>query len=232
MSFPEFLSLLTIKPLELIFEIIYSIANRYTGNVALSIVVLSLVVNLLVLPLYARADKIQAEASEKQKGMEKWVKHIRKTFHGEERLMMLQTYYRQNNYNPLSVLLESVPLLLQVPFFIAAYNFLSGLEMLEGMPLGPIRDLSMPDALFMIGRFPINVLPILMTVINIVSGMIYTKNQTLKLKLQIIGMSLVFLVLLYNSPSGLVFYWTCNNIFSLLKNIVTEIIKLVKKKAA
>lgn len=232
MSFPEFLSLLTIKPLELIFEIIYSIANRYTGNVALSIVVLSLVVNLLVLPLYARADKIQAEASEKQKGMEKWVKHIRKTFHGEERLMMLQTYYRQNNYNPLSVLLESVPLLLQVPFFIAAYNFLSGLEMLEGMPLGPIRDLSMPDALFMIGRFPINVLPILMTVINIVSGMIYTKNQTLKLKLQIIGMALVFLVLLYNSPSGLVFYWTCNNIFSLLKNIVTEIIKLVKKKAA
>ena len=180
MTFWEFLFLLTIKPLELIFEIIYSIANRYTANVAVSIVVLSIVVNLLVLPLYARADKIQAEASEKQKSMEKWVKHIRKTFHGEERLMMLQTYYRQNNYNPMSVILESVPLLLQVPFFIAAYNFLSNLEMLQGMPLGPIRDLSMPDALFMIGNFPVNVLPILMTLINIVSGIIYTKKQPLK----------------------------------------------------
>lgn len=232
MTFWEFLFLLTIKPLELIFEIIYSIANRYTANVAVSIVVLSIVVNLLVLPLYARADKIQAEASEKQKSMEKWVKHIRKTFHGEERLMMLQTYYRQNNYNPMSVILESVPLLLQVPFFIAAYNFLSNLEMLQGMPLGPIRDLSMPDALFMIGNFPVNVLPILMTLINIVSGIIYTKKQPLKLKLQIIGMALVFLVLLYNSPAGLVFYWTCNNIFSLVKNIVTVIIRKVKEKRA
>ena len=214
MTFSEFLSLLTIKPLELFFETVYSVANRSTGNVAVSIVMLSLVVNLLVLPLYARADKIQAEASEKQKSMEKWVKHIRKTFRGEERLMMLQTYYRQQHYNPLSVLLESVPLLLQVPFFIAAYNFLSGLEMLKGMPLGPIRDLSAPDAVFMIGSFPVNILPILMTLINVISGMIYTKNQPLKMKLQINGMALLFLILLYNSPSGLVFYWTCNNIFS------------------
>ena len=228
MTFSEFLSLLTIKPLELFFETVYSVANRSTGNVAVSIVMLSLVVNLLVLPLYARADKIQAEASEKQKSMEKWVKHIRKTFRGEERLMMLQTYYRQQHYNPLSVLLESVPLLLQVPFFIAAYNFLSGLEMLKGMPLGPIRDLSAPDAVFMIGSFPVNILPILMTLINVISGMIYTKNQPLKMKLQINGMALLFLILLYNSPSGLVFYWTCNNIFSLLKNIVTEIIKKIK----
>lgn len=230
MTFMEFLSLLTIKPLELFFEIVYSIAHRYTANVAVSIVVLSLVVNLLVLPLYARADLIQAEASEKQKAMEKWVKHIRKTFRGEERLMMLQTYYRQNNYNPMSVILESVPLLLQVPFFIAAYNFLANLEMLKGMSLGPIHDLSAPDAIFMIGSFKVNVLPILMTVINIISGMIYTKKQPLKLKLQINGMAILFLILLYNSPSGLVFYWTCNNIFSLGKNIVAEIIKAVKRK--
>ena len=32
-------------------------------------------------------------------------------------------------------------------------------------------------------------------------------------------MAVIFLVLLYNSPSGLVVYWTCNNIFSLVKNI-------------
>ena len=227
MSFPEILGLLTIKPLELLFENIYYISNLLIKNVAISIVALSLVVNLLVLPLYARADKIQKEATEKQKSMEKWVKHIRKTFRGEERLMMLQTYYRQNHYNPMSVLLESVPLLLQVPFFVAAYNFLSGLEVLQGMPLGPIRDLSAPDSLFMIGSFPVNVLPILMTLINIISGMIYTRNQPLKMKLQINGMAVLFLVLLYNSPSGLVFYWTCNNLFSLFKNLINEIIERI-----
>lgn len=59
-----------------------------------------------------------------------------------------------------------------------------------------------------------------MTVINIVSGMIYTRGMPLKSKIQLYGMALVFLVLLYGSPSGLVFYWTLNNVFSLIKNIV------------
>jgi len=232
MSAGEFISLLTIRPLELFFEIVFGIARNQTQNVGISIIILSLVVNFLVLPLYSCADKIQAEASAKQKSMEKWVKHIRKTFRGDEKLMMLQTYYRENNYQPMSVLAESVPLLLQIPFFIAAYRFLSSLEVLNGMSLGPIRDLSAPDAMFCIGSFPINVLPILMTLINIIAGLIYAGKQPLRMKLQINGMALVFLILLYNSPSGLVFYWTCNNIFSLCKNIVTLIINNAKKKKA
>jgi len=36
-------------------------------------------------------------------------------------------------------------------------------------------------------------------------------------------MAAVFLALLYNSPAGLVLYWTCNNIFSLGKNIVLKL---------
>lgn len=58
-----------------------------------------------------------------------------------------------------------------------------------------------------------------MTIINIIAGAIYTKGFPIKEKLQIYGMALVFLVILYNSPSGLVVYWTMNNVFSLVKNI-------------
>jgi len=76
-----------------------------------------------------------------------------------------------------------------------------------------------PDALFTIGNFPINILPIAMTAINCVAGAIYTKGFPIKEKLQIYGMALIFLVLLYDSPSGLVLYWTMNNVFSLAKNI-------------
>ena len=60
---------------------------------------------------------------------------------------------------------------------------------------------------------------LLMTLINIVSGIIYTKGHPLKSKIQVYGLALVFLVLLYHSPSGLVFYWLLNNVFSLVKNI-------------
>ena len=58
-----------------------------------------------------------------------------------------------------------------------------------------------------------------MTLINIVSGIIYTKGHPLRAKIQVYGLAAVFLVLLYHSPAGLVFYWLLNNVFSLVKNI-------------
>ena len=231
MSIWEMLKNLTIGPLELIFELIFSYAYQFTNHLGLSIVVLSLVVNILVLPLYKRADELQAEERKKQESMDKWVRHIKKTFKGDEKMMMLQAYYREKHYNPIFVLKSSVSLLLQIPFFMAAYSFLSGLHVLQGASFGPIANLGVEDAMFHIGSFPVNVLPILMTLINIVAGMIYTKGHPLKQKLQLYGMALVFLVLLYRSPSGLVFYWTLNNVFSLVKNIVQKIIEAVKKKA-
>lgn len=59
-----------------------------------------------------------------------------------------------------------------------------------------------------------------MTVINIFSGISYSKQSSFREKIQIYGLALVFLFLLYNSPSGLVIYWIFNNLFSFAKNIV------------
>ena len=210
---------LIIAPLELLFEIIFEVADKIIGNAGLSIIFLSLAVNFLILPLYKRADELQAEERDIQAKMDHWVKHIKKTFKGDERFMMMQEFYRINHYKPVYALKSSVSLLLQIPFFIAAYNFLSGLGSLQGMSFGFIPDLGKEDALFMIGSFPVNVLPVLMTLINIVSGIIYTKGHPLKAKIQVFGLAAVFLVLLYHSPSGLVFYWLLNNVFSLVKNI-------------
>ena len=219
MSLITIIYTLLIKPLELIFEIIYSIANGIIGNPGLSIIALSLTMNILVLPLYMRADAMQAEEQEVEKNLSHWVTHIKKTFKGDERFMMLQTYYRQNNYKPTYALRGSLSLLLEIPFFISAYRFLSHLNILMGVSFGPIADLGAPDGIIVIGGLSINLLPILMTVINIISGAIYTKGAPLKTKLQLWAMALVFLVFLYRSPAGLVFYWTLNNLFSLIKNV-------------
>ena len=91
-------------------------------------------------------------------------------------MMMLQTYYRQNNYKPTSALNGSVSLLLEILFFMAAYQFLSHLEILNGASLGPITNLGVPDGLLMIGGISINLLPILMTLINLISSAIYLKD--------------------------------------------------------
>ena len=219
MSFLTVLYTLILSPLELLFEVVFTIANRIIGNPGLSIIFLSLAFNFLVLPLYKRADELQAEERDIQAKMAPRLKRIKSTFKGDERFFMIQEYYRINHYKPIYQLKSSVSLLLQIPFFIAAYRLLSRMQCLQGMQFGFIADLGKEDATFMIGSFPVNILPVLMTLINIVSGIIYTKGHPLKSKIQVYGLALVFLVLLYHSPSGLVFYWLLNNVFSLVKNI-------------
>ena len=207
-------------------EFIYYYAYKLTGNCALSIFVLSLSVNLLVLPLYNRADDLQLKAKAKEDEIRPMADHIKKSFKGDEKVMMLQTYYREAGYSQLNSFKSAISLLLQIPFFMAAYYFLSELRMLNGISLGPIADLGKPDALIALGSVKINLLPIVMTVINVIASFIYAGKQSVKDKLKLIGMALFFLVLLYGSPSGLVFYWTLNNVFSLVKNIVLLLRKL------
>lgn len=219
MTILDMLYTILLGPLELVFEIIYVIANRFIGHPGLAIVALSLIMNFLVLPLYKRSDAMQEEAREVEEKLHDGVDHIKKSFTGDEQMMILQTYYRQNNYKPTDALNGSVSLLLQVPFFMAAYNFLSNLELVQGVSLGPIMDLGAPDAMLTIGGMSINFLPILMTLVNVISSAIYLKGFPLKTKIQLYGMALFFLVFLYTSPAGLVFYWTLNNVFSLVKTI-------------
>ena len=214
---------LIISPLELLFEVVFMIAKRVIGNPGFAIVFLSLAVNFLVLPLYKRADELQAEERDIQARMACRIKRIKSTFKGDERFFMLQEYYRINHYKPVYALKSSASLLLQIPFFIAAYRLLSRAQCLQGMPFGFITDLGKEDSTFMIGNFPVNILPVLMTLINIVSGIIYTKGHPLKSKIQVYGLAVVFLVLLYHSPSGLVFYWLLNNVFSLVKNVIGKL---------
>ena len=216
---------LFIYPLELLFEVVFAIASRIVPHPGYAIIILSLIVNFLLLPLYARADKLEKEQKVKKDLMAPMVKRIKEAFKGDERVMMLQAYYKENDYRSTDVFKESVSLLLQIPFFMAAYRFLSHLELLRGVSFGPISDLGAPDHMWEVFGFGINVLPILMTLINVVSGIIYTKGMPLKSKIQLYGIAAVFLVLLYDSPSGLVFYWTLNNLFSCAKNVFYKLKK-------
>lgn len=216
---------LFIFPLELVFEIIFSFANRVALNPAIAIIVLSLAMNFLVLPLYKRADAMQEQERDKVNSMSKWVNHIKKTFKGDERYMMLTTYYRQQNYKPIYALRSSFSLILQIPFFIAAYHFLSNLSILNGASFLFLKDLGSPDQLLTIGALTINIMPIIMTLINFASAFIYLRGFPIKDKVQTYGIGIIFLIILYNSPSGLVFYWTLNQIFSMLKNVFMKIVK-------
>ena len=215
----DILYTLIIFPIEQIIELCYVFAFRITKNHGYSIIGLSIAVSTLILPLYMMADKQQQAEREKQKLLKRMRDNINSVFKGDKRYFILSTFYRQNNYHPVYALRNSFSILIQIPFFIAAFHFLSDLDILVGKKFFILNDLGSPDRLL----FGINFLPVLMTLINIVSGFIYTKGYDIKDKIQVYGIALVFLILLYNSPSALVLYWTCNNIYNLLKNVLMKI---------
>ena len=64
MSIISVLYYLLIRPLELIYEFIFSVSYKLTGSSVLSIVFLSITVGMLCLPLYTRADALQAESND------------------------------------------------------------------------------------------------------------------------------------------------------------------------
>lgn len=219
MSFSQILYRIILYPLIQIIEISFFLINKLFDNAGIAVLGVSFVVTLLCLPLYIVAEHWQQVERDTVSKLKPRVDRIKKAFSGDEQYMMLTTYYRQNHYHPIMALRSSFGLLIQIPFFMAAYSCLSKLPELQGYSFLFIRDMGQPDALFSIGSFTINILPIAMTIINIVAGAIYTKGFPLKEKIQINVMALIFLVILYQSPAGLVLYWTMNNVFSLIKNI-------------
>ena len=215
----DFLYTLIIYPLYTIIEVAFTLVYKLLHNEGFAVIGVSVAITLLCLPLYAVAEHWQEVEREKQDKMKSGLDRIKKAFSGDERYMMTTTFYRQHRYNPIMALRSSFGLLIQIPFFLAAYAFLSHLPDLQGVKFLFIRDMGKPDALFSIGSFTVNILPIAMTLINCTSGIIYSKGHGIREKVQIFGMAAIFLVVLYNSPAGLVLYWTFNNIFSLVKNV-------------
>ena len=221
----EILRNIFLVPLELIFEAIFTLAYKITNSEGIAIIVLSLVVSTLVLPLYKRAESIEQKENAKQKELSRWVEHIKKNFKGDERYMMLDAYYRENHYSPIYQLRSTISILLQIPFFIAAYDLLGvrAIDRFSGTGGGIFSfDLGAPDGLISCAGITINILPILMTLVSVLTTYIYTKELPPKMKIRSLVLPVLFLIVLYNSPSALLVYWTMNNFYSLIKTIIIK----------
>jgi membrane protein insertase Oxa1/YidC/SpoIIIJ len=219
----DMLYTIIIFPITQILEFVFTFSQKVFKNPGISLLCISTAITILCLPLYAVSEKWQEYERNLQKKFKKKIDNIKAVFSGDEQYMFLATFYRQNHYHPIYAMRSSFGLLIQIPFFIAAYTYLSHLDVLQGASFLFLNNLGSPDGLLYLGNFRVNLLPIMMTTVNCIAGAIYTKGFPLKEKLQLYGMAALFLVLLYASPSGLVMYWIMNNIFSLLKNIYYKI---------
>lgn len=223
----EYLYLTLIAPLEAGMRLALDFGHAWSGSWGLALVFMSLVVNIVLLPFYHLAETWQEAERRVQYGMAPKLAEIRAVYRGQERYAMIRTLYRQHGYHPIFAVRTSFGFLIQVPFFFAAYHFLSHYTPLRGVSFGPLVNLAEPDGILVLGGLAVNLLPFVMTAVNLISAQVYTRRLTRRDKIQLYGIAALFLVLLYDAASGLVFYWTCNNVFSLCKNIVYEKLKIL-----
>ncbi|MBW5410905.1 hypothetical protein E6A50_11050, partial [Brachyspira hampsonii] len=148
---------------------------------SLSIFLLSLSVNLLSLPLYNIAEKWQEKERNIQNKMKPIIDNIKAVYKGDQRYLLIRACHRINKYKVIYAFRGVLGLLIQIPFFIAAYNFIYSLPDLSQGNFYFIKDFSKPDNIIN----GINLLPFTMTIFSLLAGMIYSKKLNIKESLPI-----------------------------------------------
>ena len=175
------------------------------GNWGWSIIILTIIIKLVFYPLNAKAGRSMAQMKVLAPKMEKL-----KQLYGDDRQKLNQAMmelYRTEKINPLG---GCLPIVVQIPVFIALYwVLLSSIELRHAPWLGWIHDLSAPDPYF--------ILP----VIYAVSMLVQTKlnpqpADPVQARVMLI-MPIMFSVFFLFFPAGLVLYWVVQNLLSILQ---------------
>lgn len=189
-------------------------------NYGVSILLLTCCVSLFLYPLSFKSLKSMRKLQELHPHIEKVRAQHKDNPHKLNKEIM--EIYRRYNVNPMS---GCLPILLQMPIFIALYQTLMRSVELKGASFLWIKDLSMPDAAFRIPvNLPllgnaINILPILMIGAMIVQqkiSQVKTINTAQTEQQRIMGMLMPVVMgfVFYSLPSGLVLYWLTNTILT------------------
>ncbi len=206
----DFLFNVFIYPIEWLMQIILSVIFAITYSYGVSIIILSVVINIFILPFYYLAEDIKKSHQDTLDTLQPKIDLFRNNFSGQELYHYLNALYKIYGYHPLDSVKASFGLLLQIPFFFAAFHFLGDYEAFNGINFGFIKDLGRPDGLL----FGQNILPILMVII----GLFLVHQHAGSNKYQLYGLLAIFLVLLYFESSALLLYWITGNLFSLIRN--------------
>ena len=191
----------------------------------LSVIILSVVLNIILFPLTLKSFKSMQKMHELHPQMEKLKAQFKDNPQKLNKEVM--ELYKKYSINPLS---GCLPLLLQMPIFVALYQALTKSIDLRGASFLWIKDLSMPDAVSIPVNLPlvgshINILPLAMVVLMVfqqkvstkVMGSAVTEEQKQQQKMMLVIMPIMFGFIFYNMPSGMVLYWVVNTLLTIVE---------------
>lgn len=199
--------------------------HKLVRNWGVAIILLTFLINMLLFPLTRKSFLAMRKIQEIQPHIEK----MRKVHKDNPQKLNkeLAELYRQYNVNPFG---GCLPLLIQMPIFIALYQGLIRSIELKGANFLWIKDLSSPDYVSLPFTLPIvgneiHILPILMVgamflqqKISMKSTSTASPEQMQQQKIMLIFFPLFFGFLFYNFPSGLVLYWLTNTLLMIIEH--------------
>ena len=205
--------------------------HGYVGNWGWSIILLTILIKLAFFPLSAASYKSMARMKEVQPRL----MVMKEQFKGEPQKLnqAMMEMYRKEKINPLG---GCLPVVIQIPVFIALYWVLLSSVELRGAPwILWVHDLSLPDTsisdvLGLTKFFPIGILPIVMAISMFVQTKLNpTPPDPIQAKVMMY-MPIVFSIMFFFFPSGLVLYWVVNNLLSIAQQ--WQINQMFSKKTA
>ena len=186
------------------------------GNYGIAIIIVTVLMRIIIFPLTLKQEKSMKKMRELQPELEK-IKEKYKN-NPQEYQQKTAELYRESGVNPLG---GCLPLLIQMPVFVALYWAFSG----NAIPADAKFlwfTLKQPDRLFMIGNFAFNLLPILNVGVTYIQQKIMTSatsgqesNQQMQTMLYM--MPLMMLFIFYKMPSGVTLYYLVSGALSLVQ---------------
>ncbi len=198
----------------------FFILNSLGINIIISIFILSLIIKLIT---FFPEKKIKIYTNLKSEyflKVKKCVNKSTKNLKGQDKFEETSKIYDKFKYNPIYELILVLPYLIQVPVFLTMYYLFLNIntEVFLGKSFLFVSDLSKPDSFYKYYLFNINILPLIMTLINIMCLILYNSSN----KFLEVSLPIIFLIILYDKPSALVLYWTFNNIIYLFDIILEK----------
>ena len=192
--------------------------HQWVGNWGVAIILLTVIIKLLFYPLSAASYRSMA----KMRVLAPKLQRLKDQY-GDDRQRMQQAMmdlYRTEKINPLG---GCMPILVQIPVFIALYwVLLASVELRHAPFILWIQDLSAPDPWF--------ILPILMAVTMWIQTKLNPEPpDPVQAKVMKI-MPIVFSIFFFFFPAGLVLYWLVNNVLSIAQQ--WQITRMLEREPA
>lgn len=187
----------------------------FVGNYGVAIIILTILIRLLMWPVYAKS----ARSMKRMSKLAPMMKEIKEKYPDDPSKVNQETMklYKEYQINPMG---GCLPMFLQLPVFLGFYRMLWGaVELRHESFMGFVSDLTMPDELFMIPgiNIPFNLLPVLMAAASFVQMAMTPKTGDNTQRMIFMMMPIMFLVFCYNFASGLALYWTISNVFTVFQ---------------